>query len=104
MVLQNVQVVSILSRALVIGESSFRLGILLAGPQLSFLYASCYWRAFGNETLWFALLVGSFIFLDVGPFILFLVFPLFWVFWFIGLAYQYNRFIKEYSSLRDFGP
>jgi hypothetical protein len=30
--------------------------------------------------LWFALLGGSFVFLDVGPFILFLVFPIF-CFW-----------------------
>jgi len=31
----------------------------------------------------FALLDGSFVFLDVGPFILFLVFPFFWVLWLI---------------------
>jgi hypothetical protein len=33
--------------------------------------------------LWWALLGGSFVFLDVGPSILFLVFPLFWVLWFL---------------------
>jgi hypothetical protein len=33
--------------------------------------------------LWFAFLGGSFVFLDVGPMILFFVFPLFWVLWFI---------------------
>jgi len=33
--------------------------------------------------LWFVLLGGSFAFLDMGPFILFLVFPIFLVFWFI---------------------
>jgi hypothetical protein len=31
--------------------------------------------------LWFALLGGSFVFLDVGHTILFFVFPLFWVLW-----------------------
>jgi hypothetical protein len=33
--------------------------------------------------LWFALLGGSFVFFEVGPSILFLVFPLFWVLWLI---------------------
>ncbi len=33
--------------------------------------------------LWIALLGGSLVFLDMGHSILFLVFPLFWVFWFI---------------------
>jgi hypothetical protein len=33
--------------------------------------------------LWFALLGGSFVFLNVGPMILFFVFALFWVLWFI---------------------
>jgi len=33
--------------------------------------------------LWFALLGGSFVFMDLGSSILFLVFPLFWVLWFI---------------------
>jgi hypothetical protein len=32
---------------------------------------------------WFAFFGGYFVFLDVGPSILFLVFPLFWVIWFI---------------------
>jgi hypothetical protein len=31
----------------------------------------------------FTLSGGSFVFLDLGPFSLFLVFPLFWVLWFI---------------------
>ncbi len=31
--------------------------------------------------LWFTLLGGSFVFVDVGLSILFLVFPLFWVLW-----------------------
>jgi hypothetical protein len=41
----------------------------------------------------FALLGGSFVFLDVGPFILFLVFPLFFfgVLWFI---YDWQGFIR----------
>jgi hypothetical protein len=33
--------------------------------------------------LWFALLGGSFVLVDMGPSILSLVFPLFWVFWFL---------------------
>jgi hypothetical protein len=33
--------------------------------------------------LWFGLLGGSFVFLHVGPSILFLVFPLIWVLWFL---------------------
>jgi hypothetical protein len=44
------------------------------------------WRGFGGNLmfpLWFALLGGSFVFLDVGPSILFLVFTLFLVLWYI---------------------
>jgi hypothetical protein len=33
--------------------------------------------------LWLALLSGSFVFLDMGPSILFLVFRLLWVLWFL---------------------
>jgi hypothetical protein len=33
--------------------------------------------------LWLALLGGSFVFLDMGPSILFLVFRLLWVLWFL---------------------
>jgi hypothetical protein len=33
--------------------------------------------------LWLTLLGGSFVYLDVGPSIMFLVFPFFWVLWFI---------------------
>jgi len=40
--------------------------------------------------LWFALLGGSFVFLDVGPSILFLVPPLSWVLW---LIYGWQGFI-----------
>jgi hypothetical protein len=41
--------------------------------------------------LWFALLGGSFVFFEVGPSILFLVFfPLFWVLW---LIYSLQGFI-----------
>jgi hypothetical protein len=44
--------------------------------------------------LWFALLGGgSFVLLDVGPSILFLVFPLFWVLW---LIYSWQGFIILY--------
>jgi hypothetical protein len=51
--------------------------------------------------LWFALLGGSFVFLDVGPSILFLVFPhLFFgeALWFI---YDQQGFIKLYIFLGD---
>jgi hypothetical protein len=40
--------------------------------------------------LWFTFLGGSFVFLHMGPSILFLVFPLFWVLWFI---YDWQGFI-----------
>jgi hypothetical protein len=33
--------------------------------------------------LWLALLGGSFVFLDMGPSVLFFVFPYFWVLWLI---------------------
>jgi hypothetical protein len=42
--------------------------------------------------LWFTLLGDSFVFLDVGPSISFLVFPLFWVLWFI---FDWQGFIKH---------
>jgi uncharacterized membrane protein len=43
--------------------------------------------------LWFALLGGYFfVFLDVGPSILFLVFPLFWILLFI---YDWQGFIQK---------
>ncbi len=63
-------------------------GLFMIGRVLSpFLiwYVSCKRRGFGNLVLplWFALLGGSFVFLDVSPFILFFVFFLFWVLWFI---------------------
>jgi hypothetical protein len=41
--------------------------------------------------LWFALLGGSFVFLDMGPSILFLVFPL--LFWVLGFIYDLAGFI-----------
>jgi hypothetical protein len=50
--------------------------------------------------LWFALLGGSFVFLDVGPSILFLVFPLFWVLWFI---YDWQGFIENDPPVRSLG-
>ncbi len=46
--------------------------------------------------LWFALLGGSFVFLVVAsPSILFLVFPLFWVLWFIYGWQGYIIFLLE---------
>ncbi len=46
-------------------------------------YVSCNRKGLGNLMflLWSALLGGSFVFLDAGPSILFLVFLLFWVLW-----------------------
>ncbi len=53
---------------------------------------------FGNLMfpLWFVLLGGSFIFLDEGPSILYLVFPLFWVLWFI---YDWQGFIITFVPI-----
>jgi hypothetical protein len=52
--------------------------------------------------LWFALLGGSFIFLDMSPSILFFVFPFFWVLWFIHdwqgfiiLLYSYANVMQQ---------
>ncbi len=86
MTLQCVQAVLILWHAIVVGEGSSRLGILPGGPSPFIIwYASCNMRKFRNVMfpLWFGLLGGSFVFLDVGPSILFLVFPLTWVLWFL---------------------
>ncbi len=61
-------------------------------------YASHDWRGFGNLmffSLWFALLGGSFVYLDVGPSTLFLVFTLFWVLWFI---FDWKGFISTRLS------
>jgi len=52
--------------------------------------------------LWFALLGGSLVFLDVGPSILFIVSPppsLFWVLWFI---YDWHGFINSAPMLASF--
>jgi hypothetical protein len=48
--------------------------------------------------LWFTLLGGSFVFLDVGLSILFLVFSLFWVLWFI---YNGQGFINNIQYWMD---
>ncbi len=83
MVLQCAHVISILKCVVAIGEGSSRLGILSGDPPLSL---------FGNLMfpLWFSFLGGYFVFLDVGPSILFLVFPLIRVLWFI---YDWQGFI-----------
>jgi len=47
--------------------------------------------------LWFTFLGGSFVFLDVDPSILFLVFLLFWVLWFFMIGK-----VSSFSSLFDF--
>jgi hypothetical protein len=62
------------------------LGVLSRDPPLSlFDMLLVTKRGFKNLVLllWFVLLCGSFVFLNVGPSILFLVFSLFWVLWFI---------------------
>jgi len=67
---------------------------ILGLPPSFFLIwcAYCDWKGFGNLMfpLWFALLGGSFVFLDMGPSNLFLVFLPFWVLWFI---YDWQGFI-----------
>jgi hypothetical protein len=84
---------SILRCAVAVGEGFSRLGLLSGGTPRS--YASHDKSGFGNLmfSLWFAVLGGSFVFLDMmGPFILFIVFSLFfWVLWFI---YDWQGFIS----------
>jgi hypothetical protein len=52
-------------------------------------------RGFGNLIfpLWFALIGGSFVFLDVSPSNLFLVFPLFFFFWMLWFIYDWHVII-----------
>jgi hypothetical protein len=80
--------------AVAVDEGSSRVG-LLSGDPPPHSYASRDRRGFGNLmfSLWFAVLGGSFVFFDVGPFILLLVFSLlfFWVLWFI---YDWQGFIS----------
>jgi hypothetical protein len=82
LVLQLALAVSILRHAVVISEGSSKLDVL--SKVLPFHYLICFsqhvWEL--DVALWLALFGGSFVFLDVGPSILFLVFPLFWVLWF----------------------
>ncbi len=63
-----------------VGEGLSRLGLLAGGPPLS-LFDMLLATGGGvrelDVPLWFALLGGSFVFLDMGPSILFLVFPFF---------------------------
>jgi hypothetical protein len=65
-----------LRHVVTIDERFFKLSILLRGPSLFLIYMLLETGEL-DVPLWFALLVGSFVFLDVGPSILFLVFPLF---------------------------
>jgi len=79
MALYYAHAVSILRH--VVNEGLFEL--LSKGlPLFVFDMFFCDERGFGNLMfpLWFVLLGGSFVFLDMGPSILFLVFPLFWCF------------------------
>ncbi len=79
---QRAQAVSILRLAVEVSEGSSRLVILSGGPSLSlFDMLVSTGRGFRNLMfpLWFALVVGFFVFLEVGSSILFIVLPLFWV-------------------------
>jgi len=80
-VLQHAHAISILRHARVVGEGSSKLAVLSGGPPLSL---------FHMFLLWFSLLGGSSVFLDVGPSILFLVFPLFRLLW---LIFEWQGFI-----------
>jgi len=77
--LQRVHATSLLKHAIAIGEGSSRLGVLAKGPPFS-LFICFSWRE-GFEKLDVPLVVtllgGSFVFLDVGPSILSLLFPFF---------------------------
>ncbi len=81
MALQRSQVVSISRCAVAVGEGSSRQSIFSGGPPLSLFDMLLATEGFENLMfpLRFGLLGGSFVFLDMDPFILFLVFPLFWV-------------------------
>jgi hypothetical protein len=71
-----VQAVSVLRLAVAGDEGSIRLSVEEGDCELDVL------------PLWFSLFGDSFVFLDMGPSILFFVsFFLVWVLWFIGLAY-----------------
>jgi hypothetical protein len=72
-----------LRHVIVVGEGFSRLGIILKGHPLLLLDIFLATRGGLRTDIAFALLGGYFVFLDVGPSILFLVFPLFWVLWFI---------------------
>jgi len=92
----NVHMISILKH-FAIGKGSSRLAVLSKRSYpFPIWYAYCKRRGFKNLMfpLWFTLLGGSFVFLDMGPSILFLVFPLLWVLWFI---YKWQGFIISWA-------
>ncbi len=100
-VLHFLKVIFSLKCIVIVDGSSSMLRVLSRGPSLSLFdiwYASCHKRGFRNLVfpMWFVLLGGSFVFLNVGPSTLFLVFPLFfWVLWFI---YDWQGFITPGES------
>ncbi len=90
--------VPISRRVVVIGEGSFRQNIFLGGPPLSLFDMLLVTEGFKNLMfpLWFTLLGGSFVFLDTGPSILFLAFPLLGCFGLFMIG-------RVSSSFDDFG-
>jgi len=99
-VLQWVHAISILRWVVVVDEGFFRLGILSDGPLfpylICFLWQEGVWEL--DVPLWFALLGGSFVFLNMRCPILFLLFPLFWVLWFL---FDWQGFIIKYTLFRQ---
>ncbi len=93
-VLQQAHAISILRHAILVGEGSNRSCICTWGPPLSLF--DMLLGTSGVQglmcPLWFALLSGSFLFLDVGPSILFVVLPRFWVLWFM---FDWQGFITK---------
>jgi hypothetical protein len=79
MALQRSQVVSISRCAVAVGEGSSRQSIFSGGPPLSSFDMLLATEGFENLMLAVWPLRWSFVFLDMGPFILLFVFPLLWV-------------------------
>ncbi len=97
MALQRVQVVFILKHDVVVSEGSSKLCVLSRGPPLS-LFNMLFMTRGGSRTWCFdcgspSLLGGSFVFLDVGPSILFPIFPLYWV---LSFIYDWQGFIIDW--------
>jgi len=94
-------VILILRCVVVEGEGSSRLGLLSRGPSPFLIGYTCDdKKGFGNLRfhLGFTLLGGSFVFLNVAPFILFLVFPSSFFFGCFGLL-MIGRVSSLHASL-----